>query len=258
MLSSQQIDQFKSNGYLLIPNILQSSEIDTLRQDVATIFYTVHKQRAHPRDTAHHRFDIYNRYPAIKWLPYHPPIASILRSLMGDNYYTPQENLVAQKGFYSPWHKDTDYYELLDSYFHHDPRFCIVNIGIYLQDNHPEMAGGLDVIPQSHYISKTIEPLDMSTLPAEYLATHPPYSIPSKTGSIILFDQRIYHRATPPRKEPTIEKMALFWAVCANNELISDYYEIMKNLYGYKITGSLKFMAKYSQLAMNTKNLKAP
>lgn len=249
MLSREQIEGFNDQGFLLVDNIFQAHEIKALREDVQTIFERVHRQRAHPRDTLHHRFDIYNRYPAIKWLLYHPPIFSVFNALMGDSYYTPQENMVAQKGFYSPWHKDTDYYELLGSDFHYHPDFFIVNIAIYLQDNLPDFGGGLEIIPESHKHLKKVKPEEMGKLSDEYLQTYPPYSIPIKAGSIVLFDQRTFHRASVPTVDKELiqpEKMAIFWAVCANNELISQYYEIMKNLYGYNISSSLKFMLEYT------------
>lgn len=255
MLTTEQIEEFKDIGFLKVNHVFNADEIAQLRQDVDAIFQTVHRQKSHPRDTVHHRFDIYNRYPGIKWLLYHPPIFSIFNALMGDNYYTPQENMVAQKGFYSPWHKDTDYYEILGSNFHYKPHFSIVNIGIYLQDYDPLNAGGLEVIPHSHKHMQKVTPENMGKLSQEYLEANPPYSIPSQAGSIVLFDQRTYHRASVPTVEKhqiSPEKMAIFWAVCANNDLISEYYEIMKNLYGYKVTSSLKFMLQYAKIDKNS------
>lgn len=239
MLNVQQINEFHENGYLLIDSVFDSTQVAALRKEVVRLFQTLTQLKMHPRDTPTVKYDLAHRYPGLKWMMFHGPIVSMIKSLLGESYYTPLTNICVQKANYSRWHRDTDYWEIIGHYEHYQPHFLMVNLVVYLQDNHPEYGGGLDVVVGSHKNMNQAQSVPMEQPAPAYFEAHPPFSIPSKKGSLILFDQRVRHKATTPTVDlnavPT-EKMGIFWTVTPNNEHLSHYYTLIENLYGYQVT----------------------
>jgi hypothetical protein len=149
MLTQEQKQQFDKDGYLLVPNILTSEQVKRLRDFFRPKFDLPPDQRL-PGDTSDVLYDIYSRYPELRWLLFHEPTNDILRSLLGNDFVAILHEAEVFFNRSANWHKDTTLIEVYGQDFHLQPDFLMVTIAYYLQDNNPEYGGGLDLVPGSH------------------------------------------------------------------------------------------------------------
>ena len=239
MLKAEQIQQFRKNGYLRIPDVLTPDQVRWLRDYFQAKLSLPEEQRL-PGDLDDFLFDIYVRYPEISWLLFHEPTIKILKSLLGDDFVVMRESVV-QLNRFGGWHKDTTSQEKAGRRFHWDDDFLMIEAAYYLQHNSEEYGGGLDVEPGSHlkpdpFIGNgsRLEKLRQMTR----RLTRRGVSIPSAAGDLVLFHFRINHRATQARQPEAarkIGKLAIFSACSKNNNHVLDYYDFLRTRpeYGY-------------------------
>jgi len=195
-----------------------------------------------PGDSERYLFLPFSRYPEVRWLFFHEPTLSVLKSLLGERFAATPDDSVHLNGF-GRWHKDTTSPELDGHTFHYQDDYLIITAAYYLQDNTADYGGGLDIQPGSHrqrndcfvaqrkermhkpasgILQKTLfkltgrgaENADFELPPGDVL------SVPSRAGDLVLFDCRINHRATPARQTnipPEKEKMAVFETYSRDN-----------------------------------------
>lgn len=229
-LTPDQRRRFLDEGYLLVPRAFAPDEIALLRRELAAIFSTKASYEGDYDDRAtlgSVRFDICVRYPQLRWVLAHPAMISALKSLLGEQFLFLPE-MSAHKGGYGDWHKDTTSQERAGETFQWSPTFAMVEAAIYLQDN-AAWGGGLDVVPGSHtkadrYASGrgALEEIRARLERRRLLPFHRGVTIPSRAGDLVLFDFRIDHKASWPRRRgtppPAYQKFALFFACSADNE----------------------------------------
>jgi hypothetical protein len=136
----------------------------------------------------------------------HPAITRVLKALLGtDCVYLPDfEVHINQYGIgKGGWHLDCGS-EIPNPYLL-EPRYRFVKCGIFLQDNSPDLAGGIDVLRGLHRGFPPIGSV-MNRFRAQYLMTkllqaiyH--YRVPTRAGDVIVFDSRLPHRGTAPNAE---------------------------------------------------------
>lgn len=143
MLTTRQKIQFKDSGYLLIPKILSPDQISWLRAFLRPKFDTVPECRF-SGDTSNVLFDVFTRYPEMRWLLFHRPTINVLKSLLGDDFVVLRET-AAHLNQFPLWHKDTTSQEKDGKLFHRERDYLMVEAGYYLQDNTEEYGGGLDL-----------------------------------------------------------------------------------------------------------------
>ena len=246
MLTEKEMEQFHKDGYILVPNVLSTEEIAQLRAFLRPKFDLPPDQHFHG-DTDHFLFDIFNRYPEMRWLLLHEPSIRIIKSLLGEDYVVLRE-AVAQCNQYGTWHKDTTSQERLGHVFHRQGDYLTVEMAYYLQDNTEDLAGGLDVEPGTHLLSdpflgwrwKLFGALEQSVVGrtwqkltghrAEFVNDF--VSIPSKAGDLVIFDFRINHRASQPRNLAAANgsgKLAVFLACSRNNANVKTYHDFISS-----------------------------
>ena len=225
-------EQFKKDGYAIVPGVFSAQEIASLRRDLLSIFDTpptLPGDRPRTPKSAALRVELPVRHPQLRWLLVHPPLLAAVREILGADFvYLPE--LSAHDSGYGGWHKDTTSQEGAGHRFQWDADFAMLETAIYLQDNHRLYAGGLDVIPGSHrrpdrYVNRP--PTFASRIKNRVEVEVGRKRLPTRTGDLLLFDFRIDHRATQPvpfvKIPDSHRKLAVFFACSANNDHAKRY-----------------------------------
>lgn len=226
-LSETQKAAFRRDGYLLVPGLLTAEQVRRLRAFLLRKFLQWPKVE-YPGDTGNVLFDLFNRYAELRWLLFHEPTIRVLRELLGDDYVVLRES-AAHFDFFSDWHKDTSSQERDGRTFHREADYQMVEVAYYLQDNTPELGGGLEVQPGSHLEPDYfVRPRGLwERLRRKLTGGIAPYSIPSKAGDLVIFDFRTNHRASRGARRaerPEDKKLAIFYACSRNNAHVRDYH----------------------------------
>lgn len=241
--------EFDRNGFVRVAGTIDSHQVAQLRTQLAAIF---DRPSSYEGDINAHSaykrayFDAFNRYPELQWIAFHPPVLAALRELLGTDFVYLPEVGIHDSG-YGGWHKDSTAQEAAGLRFHWEPDFRMVQCALYLQDNDPEYAGGLDVIVGSHTRRDRIVPPGRG--PVSRLASRALYrlktwddrrrgeTLPTRAGDVVIFHYRLDHKATAPRVTPvpsTHRKFALFMAASANNRHARTYVRYIKSRPDYK------------------------
>lgn len=218
------IEQFQRDGFTVVPNAISPEQVASLREYLIGSF---EQESTFKSDTPYLRADLCARHPETRFLLAQPALVQSLKALLGDDFaYLPE--MAAHSSFFSTWHKDTQSQEAAGHEFQWSDDYLMVEAAIYLQDNN-EKGGGLEVVPGSHRIPAKTR-LERAR---QWLRRKRPYSIPSKAGDLILFDFRIDHRASRPKrgvKQGTGKdrKLAIFFACSRDNQHIRSYMDFLK------------------------------
>jgi hypothetical protein len=239
---------FDRDGFTRLPRVIDAAQVGALREELIQIFDA---PSAYDGDVNGHvaynriYFDAFNRYPALQWVAFHPPVVSALRDVLGKDYVYIPEVGIHDSGF-GGWHKDTTAQEVAGLRFHWESDFRMVQCALYLQDNHPDYAGGLDVAVGSHRRRDRIVPRANGRLTK--LATRALYklktwdddrrrtTVRTTAGDLVIFHYRLDHKATTPRIRPlpsTHRKLALFFVASANNAHARAYMRFIKSREDY-------------------------
>jgi ectoine hydroxylase-related dioxygenase (phytanoyl-CoA dioxygenase family) len=158
MLTPDQVQAYRRDGYLVIENILSARQLATLHQVIDTLVQASREVTDH-----NHIYDLepthsadeprvrrikepHNVHPAFREIAFSPKIADILTPLIGTTsgirYQTGKLNMKsAGYGAAVEWHQDWAFYPHTND--------DLLAIGLYLDDCGPEN-GPLMVIPGSH------------------------------------------------------------------------------------------------------------
>jgi hypothetical protein len=242
MLTDKQREKFGEEGYILVPAILTADQVRSLRTFLRPKF-DLPGESGPAGNYGRSLVLPFSRYREMRWLFFHEPTVRLLKSLLGDPFAAGPHDVVHLNGF-GRWHKDTTSPELDGHTFHYQDNHLVVTVAYYLQDNTEEYGGGLDVQPGSHLdetdcfvaqrrkrmeaaraglLQKTLRKLTgRATAQGEFALPDPTniVSIPSKAGDLVIFNDRLNHRATPARA-PVLpkdkEKIAIFDTYSRNN-----------------------------------------
>lgn len=243
MTNAEQIDQI---GYAVVPGVLNKEQVATLRKQMAELF---DQPAVYPGDIMNSskgllkvRGDVFRRYPQFTWLMFHPPIVNAIKSVLGENF-TVIPDVGAQDSGYGHWHKDTAVLERHGHHYHWEPDFKMITVGIYLQDNHPLHAGGIDIAAGTHKIKGITEPPAPKSAIGKFIRrvrnsliyrgiiSDRQYSIPNKAGDMIMFDVNINHRGSQPRTKPVpdaFRKFSFFMECAVDNKHARAFTEFIK------------------------------
>jgi ectoine hydroxylase-related dioxygenase (phytanoyl-CoA dioxygenase family) len=229
VITQQQQDFFTSNGYLLVPGILDQEQVRSLREYLRPKFEAPAEHR--PKgDLDNVMLDVFSHNPPIRWLLFHEPTQQVLRGLLGDDYVVLRE-AGAHFEMFGTWHKDTTAQERAGHTFQWDPDYLMVEVAYYLQDNSEEFGGGVDVQPGTHRQRDryaTPKKADLYRKVRNRVFGDNSLSVPSTAGDLVIFDFRLNHRATqrtssnPP---PDRQKMAVFIACSRNTPHVQRYHD---------------------------------
>ena len=157
MLTKDQIQAYRTDGYLVVENVLSARELATVRQVTDDLVAASHAVTEHnqiydlesthtPEEPRVRRIkEPHNVHPAYREIAFSKKIAEILTPLMGPSgirYQTGKLNMkAAGYGAAVEWHQDWAFYPHTND--------DLLAIGIYLDDCGPDN-GPLMVIPGSH------------------------------------------------------------------------------------------------------------
>jgi ectoine hydroxylase-related dioxygenase (phytanoyl-CoA dioxygenase family) len=255
-LKPTELQQFETDGFVVIPDVLSETEAAELRSFLEGEFAG---RASRPGDIDYQpslaagtgvavRQAIWTWYLETRFILTHLSIIGALRSILGDDFvFLPGDS--ANLAGYRHWHKDTTALDNAGEHFHRADDFKFVTCGIYMQPNN-EYGGGLDVVPGSQNEPDHTPPPSKPSLsqraavkfgvrlPSKAKHQPPPkeegaYSIPSQPGDLVIFNFKINHMATQPRICTPSEiphdhrKFALFFNASVNNGHVRPYVDFM-------------------------------
>ena len=187
-LTKDQETFFEKYGFFIMKNVLSDTEIKELLKAIEMIW---RKYRSGDSDYLH-MFDFFNKNPLFLNLVDHPKILPLILGLLGWNIYMYHAHLdvnspIARDNAHGlTWHRD-------NSRMNHDfkgGRYPLVALktAYWLSDVSEKDRGNLYVIPGSHkWDHSEGETIKKDILPSEAIP------ILAKSGTVLLFDSRIWH-----------------------------------------------------------------
>lgn len=234
--------KFERDGYVLIPGVLEPDTIQALRQLLEPEF---------ERKQTNVLPDAMLEYPQVFDLLSRPKILEVLTALLGRPFAVPPHSS-AEYNRFGVFHTDTTGAEMNGKTFPREEGFRMVTVAIYLQDN-TDYGGGIRLAPGTHvkpdpYIALTRNKAAQRKVFAQSplrralkrlsrgrlfdwdkpFREHPEgVDIPSKAGDVLIWDMRLAHRASPPRRpggSPQGKKIAVFFTCGVNNSITTSVY----------------------------------
>lgn len=241
MLQENNILFFRKNGYLIIRNLYPKDSLQKVRYRLENLFSAGVYEQA-PSSNPHIINNLYSYAPEILPLIFTDKYLEIVRQILGPTASWIPECAVHRERFFG-WHKDSSGVERAGMKSHIGYEYPMITVATYFQDNGPG-AGGLTVIPGTqgqpdqtldYYKGgkllkikcKALKWLGKSEL--DRLERHPQkIDLPSQFGDLVIFDIRLFHRATFPRQKSPVEKLAIFNAFVRNDEVGRAFMQYQK------------------------------
>jgi hypothetical protein len=241
ILSQNEIQKFYQQGYLLIPNVYEINDLLQAR----SLFDTEFSDNKNPTiyDSPTLLTDIYTKIGGLEKTVFNTKYAQIAKDLLGNEAILIPECAIHRRR-YIDWHTDTTEQERADELSHRATNAsAILQFATYFQANN-EYGGGLTVIPCTHLMpdpflnfyskhplrrfwNKILKILHISVF--NRLENHPDkIDLPIKLGDLLVFDVRIYHRATFNKMSNKREKYAIFNTFITQNTEGMAYFHFMK------------------------------
>jgi hypothetical protein len=222
-----------------------------------------------PGDRKNIKFMPQTRYPEFRRIINNPKFVAGLKQVFGEDFLMYPEESIHDSGLLGGWHKDTGRQESEGYEFHWEPGFDVATIGLYLQENHEEYAGGLDVVPGSHRVRSTVwQNMKSSNTYVKYVLHHldkrnllpksivhgrkGAVSIRHKLGDVVVFNMLLDHRPTHPTKMPVPEefrKYACFLKCGVNNALAKRYLDFIKTRSDYVYLREFHYPQEFLEVA---------
>ncbi|HXI54573.1 MAG TPA: phytanoyl-CoA dioxygenase family protein [Polyangia bacterium] len=255
---------FNASGFAIFGKVLDDQQVTAARAELTAMF----NQPPDPSwgDSEMVRTHMLARYPKLREMILQPKVMEPLHLLLGDKIALLPDN-TATHSRYSGWHKDTHGFERFGYNFHRAPDYvCAVTL-IYLQDNDPELGGGLEVVPGSHKEEDRYRHQDN---PATHGRSHKLgdpaypkesfYMVPSHAGDLVVFNDKLDHAgrwpstiprpsnlydAPPPPLPPEKRKFMFAMAAMPDNQYVDqymDYFNFLKTkFHEFKAMGRIGY-----------------
>ena len=243
ILSEAQVEQYYTNGLLLIEDVFDKPDLLHVRELFLDAFSRgLWKEAPHSDPSIIN--DIYSYFPDSLDTLFPARFFQVLKDILGEEIVWIPECSIHRNRFIH-WHKDTSVQELHGEQSHREYAAPLVQAAIYFQDNDPKTGGGLTVILGSQTLPDSFAPmLSASPLHRIYYKllktlrlssferaerSKLKVNVPSAVGSLLLFDLRVDHRSTGSKKEKNgVDKLAIFNTFGLDNTTTKDYYRFMK------------------------------
>lgn len=200
--------QFKQEGYICIPGILNEKEVRAIRHEYDEIYDQTGLLTIKPTqflEKKHTAASIFREN-----------VHDVLSELASDNYIL-YPNFTIRQSLYIPWHTDSSFMP---------PSLHMIGVptdlfqcSIYLQDNDSTDGGGISFIPGSH-IGDSRARLEGGNFESKEHILH------SKAGDLVVWDARIIHRSTGQESNKRghhVKKLAVQWSI-SKDESISQAF----------------------------------
>jgi ectoine hydroxylase len=214
-LNEKQLHDYERDGFLLVPEVLESGELTCLRQELPTLFAEDSPRRVQEVGSDQVR-SVYGSHldnALFEGLTRLPRLLDPVRQLLGGEVYVYQFKINAKAAFVGdtwPWHQDFIFWNKEDGL----PEPQLVNVGVFLDDvvewNGPllfipgsQRRGMIDVEPGGG--SDDGEPEWAANLKADLKYSVDPKTVRSlvdeggiaapkdKAGSLVLFHPNVVH-----------------------------------------------------------------
>lgn len=242
---SQVRRDFYGKGYALMRGVLSEGEVSRLRE-ICDAFY------AENPDVPEMPASEFIQHPELARIPFRRDVVEELRGILGEDYVT-YPNFIVRKGNYQPWHVDSGFSGPGKEYVW-DPKYAHVQCVIYLQDNDPELGGGLEAVEGSHMPGLPVVPPNS---PVERLAraglnrvARKHHRIDGRAGDLVMWHARTMHRSTPPRRESPKTKYGVFFSAGLNDPFFNTRY--LTHLVAQSVqreNGSTQYHPRYHEIA---------
>ncbi|OJU21504.1 MAG: proline hydroxylase [Afipia sp. 62-7] len=148
-LSQEQIDQFHTEGWLLLPELFTPEEVDVLRREAIAI-YDQHRPEVWREKNGAPRtaFAAHKYNEAFRLLGAHPRMIEPVEQVFGEHVYMHQYKINAKSAFTGEvwqWHQDYGTWKRDDGM----PQPRAMNISVFLDEVMP-INGPLMLVPRSH------------------------------------------------------------------------------------------------------------
>ena len=162
-LSEAQLAQFREEGYLLIPDLFDATEIGVMRAEVPGIFaqYRPENVREKTGDVVRTAFAVHTYNETFRRLVRHPRFIGPAQDMLGGPVYIHQFKINGKAAFDGDvwqWHQDYGTWAADDDM----PAANAMNLAVYL-DEVTEFNGPLLLIPRSHKQGKLDAAHDTAT-----------------------------------------------------------------------------------------------
>lgn len=211
-LTKNQLEQFHSEGYLLLPDLFDDTEIQVLREAAETVYALDRQEVFREKDgiTPRTAFAAHHYNEAFRRLGCHPRLIKPVEQILEGHVYMHQYKVNAKAPFTGDvwqWHQDYGTWSRDD----HMPEARAMNIALYVDDA-VEFNGPLWVIPGSHKQGVMEAGHDLQT------TSYPLWTLDKKTitrliddggivaahgeaGSVLMFYSTLVH-CSPPNLSP--------------------------------------------------------
>lgn len=118
-LTREQIESYRSDGYLILPNLFSTAELHRLREDVGPAMAEASARRVMEKDgrTVRGVHGQHTTFPAFDRLVRHPRLVSPVRQILEDAVYLYQFKINVKAGLAGdvwPWHQDFIFWQAED------------------------------------------------------------------------------------------------------------------------------------------------
>lgn len=207
-LSDEQTNEYREKGWIVLPSLLDASEVGVLRSGVEAVTARDGPEVARePDGSPHVVYGMHLLDERLGMLPRHPAMLSAAEQLMGSQVFVHQSRVNVKQidGSIVKWHQDFGTYHRVDGL----PKPSGIMIGVFLDDINACNAPVLG-IPGSHkhgIVSKAFlnpDSEDFQTVSKyrfdiprgkieELVAEHGIEPIMGPTGSVLLMDMTVVH-----------------------------------------------------------------
>lgn len=272
MTPSISIQEFETQGYTIVRNVVPAHEIVRLRKVFDEMCLTLggdKKKKSHDLMLTQALDDVTDLQSYL----FTGEVKRVLSELLGPSIWCLPESLLHCNRYFD-WHKDSTVMDLHAIDFHQKTESTIVQLGLYFQDNTPAGGGiyltrGSHRIPDRfvlnenvHIVNRVLQHVMGCSLNQKIERNESPFAPDIKAGDVILFDYRLDHRASfirniwgkPQKQECT--KYAVFSQFSANEKLLRSYLEAIRINPGpyadflktYRLSDSLRSLLHHAAL----------
>jgi ectoine hydroxylase len=149
-LTHEQIDQYREQGLLLLPNFFSSDEVELMKSQLPSVFAEKGRQKVNEKDDRMIRsvYGSHTKNEVFKRLTRLPRLVEPAKQILGSDVYVYQFKVNAKAAFGGDlweWHQDYIFWKQEDGM----PTPRVINVAIFV-DEVNEFNGPLFFIPGSH------------------------------------------------------------------------------------------------------------
>ncbi|MEM7572552.1 MAG: phytanoyl-CoA dioxygenase family protein [Bacteroidota bacterium] len=232
LLTAEQIDHYRREGYLHVPGVYSEANIAEARRlieaDIASGGWA-----SAPYHNEGVTTDIYERIPELADIVWNDKYLWAMEDLFGPQLVMLAEPAIHRSRYYY-WHKDSTFLDEQGEDFHWKADFQAAMTVLYLQPNHPDYGGGISVVPRTHRDPDFYHRIPQMSLVErallkgkkilkrshfDRLDQHPELNaIASQTGDLLVLDMRIDHKGTPAKKPVPYTKYGIMNIACTGQQ----------------------------------------